>query len=63
MVADEKEYIKELSKDAAIEGVPEVFSDIILDVRMLRMREPSEYNKYKYTIIDGKQFVKEKSMD
>lgn len=63
VVSDEKEYIQELSKDAAIEGVPEVFSDIMVDVRKLRIREPSEYHKYKYTIIDGKHFVKEKSMD
>lgn len=57
---EQKEYFKQLSEIAGIENVPEVIAAMHSDSRATMVREPANFRKYKYTIIDDKTFTKEK---
>lgn len=58
--SEQKEYFNQLAEIADIENVPEVMSEIHFNARTTMLREPSQYQKFKYTIIDDKTFTKEK---
>lgn len=58
--SEQKEYFDQLAKIADIENIPEVMPEMHFDARTAMLRDPSEYQKYKYTIIDNKTFTKEK---
>lgn len=54
------EYAKDLSNEAEIEGIPEVFANIDSDLLTIASQNRFELYDYKYTIIDDKHFTREK---
>lgn len=57
---EQKEYFKQLADAAGVENIPDVMADMHFDSRSTMARAPSQFRKYKYTIIDDKTFTKEK---
>lgn len=60
---EQNEYFKQLSDTAEIENIPTVFSAMHFDSRTTMSRAPSQFRKYKYTVIDDNTFTKEKEED
>lgn len=54
------EYFKQLADTGDIQGMLEVFLNVDIENYNTSLREPTEYRKYKYTLIDDKTFIKEK---
>lgn len=59
----QKEYHRRLSEIAEIENIPDVMAGMHFDSVAFSRKAPSEFRKYKYTIIDDKTFIKEKYED
>lgn len=57
---EEKDYLKQITEIADIERMPEVLVDIGFDSINESRNHPTEFRKYKYTIMDDKTFRKEK---
>lgn len=57
---EQRDYYKQLSEVAEIASVPDVLCAMHFDSRATMARNPSEFRKYKYIIIDDKTFTKEK---
>lgn len=57
---EQKDYFKQLSETADIDNIPDVIAAMHFDSRATLVREPAEFRKYKYIIIDDKTFIKEK---
>lgn len=57
------EYFKQLSETAEIENLPTVLSAMHYDSRRTMTHAPSEFRKYKYTILSDSTFTKEKEED
>lgn len=57
---EQKEYFDDLAETADIINLPPVVSAMHYEARFAMMEMPTEYRKYKYTIIDEKTFNKEK---
>lgn len=60
---EQKEYFKQLSEIADVANVPDVLCDMHYDSRATMARNPSQFRKFKYIIIDDKTFIKEKYED
>lgn len=60
---EQKEYFNQLTQMAEIENIPEVMSDMHFVARNTMLKEPEQYQNYKYTIIDDKTFIREKYDD
>lgn len=57
---EQKEYYKQLSETADIENIPDVLCAMHFDSAGMMEHAPAEFRKYKYIIVDGKTFTKEK---
>lgn len=60
---EQKEYFNDLAQTGEVEAIPEVMADMHFDSRATMKKAPSQFRKYKYTIIDDKTFTKEKEED
>lgn len=60
---EQKEYYAQLAKLADIENVPGVMAAIHYDSRDTLNKDPLNYRKYRYHIIDDKTFTKERYID
>ncbi|XP_031638724.1 senecionine N-oxygenase-like [Contarinia nasturtii] len=60
---EQKEYFKQLSEIADIDNIPSVMADMHYDARATILKDPAEFRKYKYTIIDDNTFTKERHED
>lgn len=60
MGPEKRDYFKQLSETAEIQNLPNVLAAMHFDSRATMVREPAQFRKYKYTIIDDKTFTKEK---
>lgn len=60
---NERKYFDQLSALADIENVPTVLDDIAMDQVKDFRGQPTEFRKYKYTIIDDKTYTKVKYED
>lgn len=58
-----KEYYKQLSETAEIENLPNVLAAVHFDTRAAMVVAPSQFRKYKYTIVDDNTFTKVKYED
>lgn len=58
---DQKEYQKQLSELADIKNLPEVFYAMFFDVSSGLHEHPTQFRKFRYTIIDDHTFIKEKA--
>lgn len=61
--SEQKEYFNQLAQMADIENIPKVMSDMHFTARTTMLKEPQQYQNYKYTIIDDKTFIREKCDD
>ncbi|XP_031636054.1 uncharacterized protein LOC116348953 [Contarinia nasturtii] len=59
-IEDWREYVKQLSELAGIEPVSDVLLKIVQEDIAAIARNPNDYRKYRYIIIDDKRFRKEK---
>lgn len=59
-VSVQRKYFNELSALANIKKVPTVYDALSLDAATDFTESPSEFRKYKYTIVNDTHFVKEK---
>lgn len=59
----QRRYVNQLSELADIQNLPEVFDRIGDDTLVGLHSRPTEFRKYKYTIIDDKTFTKAKYED
>lgn len=57
---EQKEYYDDLAETGGVANVQPVLSAMHYDSRTSLVSIPTEYRKYKYTIIDDKTFKKEK---
>lgn len=60
---EQHDYMNELSTVAEIDKIPDVIFYMGIDTSKSRDREPYEFRKYKYVMIDDKTFRKEKYLD
>lgn len=58
---DQKEYQNQLSELADIKNLPEVFYAMFYDVSTGLHEHPTQFRKFRYTIIDDHTFIKEKA--
>lgn len=58
---DQKEYQRQLSELAGIKNLPEVFYDMYFDVSKGLNDQPTQFRKFRYTIIDDHTFIKQKA--
>lgn len=58
---DQKEYQKQLSELAGIKNLPEVFYEMYFDVSKGLYDQPTQFRKFRYTIIDDHTFIKQKA--
>lgn len=58
---EQGDYYRQLCETADIENLPDVLLAIWLDHSVTFGKEPSEYRKFRYTILDDKTFSKVKS--
>lgn len=61
LAIEQRDYYRQLSEAADIQNLPDVLSAIFLDHFVTVGKEPSDFRKYRYTILDEKTFSKEKS--
>lgn len=59
----EREYYKQLTDTAEIENFPDVILSLTDENARLLREEPTEFRKYKYTVIDDKTFKRETCED
>ncbi|XP_031636053.1 dimethylaniline monooxygenase [N-oxide-forming] 3-like, partial [Contarinia nasturtii] len=59
LLPDRIEYIKQISELADIEPVPDVFVSATKDSIVAGIREPNDFRKYRYMLINDKSFKKE----
>lgn len=57
---DQKAYQQQLSDLADIKNLPDVFFAMYFDVSNGLHNQPTQFRKFKYTIIDDKTFVKKR---
>lgn len=55
---DQKEYQQQLSELADIKNLPDVFYAMYYDVSSGLKDHPTQFRKYRYTIIDEHTFIK-----
>lgn len=55
---EQKEYYNQLAETADIENIPNVMSVMHRDSSLGLLNSPSQFRKYKYTIIDDNSFSK-----
>lgn len=60
---EQKDYYQQLAETAGIENLPDVLAAMHLDSRQTMARDPTQYRKYRYTIIDDKTFKKERYIE
>lgn len=60
---EQREYFNQLSELAEIKNLPLVFTAMHYDASSGLRDNPTQFRKYKYTIIDEKTFKKEKYED
>lgn len=58
---DQKAYQKQLSELADIKNLPDVFYAMYFDVSSGLHEQPTQFRKFRYTIIDDHTFVKERA--
>lgn len=63
LVFEQRDYQKQLAEMAEIENLPDVFYAIDLDACTGLRDQPTEFRKFKYTIIDDSFYTKEKCED
>lgn len=56
---EQSDYFKQLSETAEIENIPAVIPAMHAESRATMARAPSQFRKYKYSIIDNNTFTKE----
>lgn len=57
-------YIKQLTELADIEGIPMVIENILFEEILFGLTEhPTEFRKFKYTIVDNNTYIKERYLD
>lgn len=56
---EQMEYFQQLVEISGVENIPAVFAAMHYDSRAALAREPEQFRKYEYTIIDDKTFTKE----
>lgn len=61
--AEQREYFNQLSDMAEIKNLPLVYSAMHYDASNGLRDQPTQFRKYRYTIIDDKTFTKEKYED
>lgn len=61
--AEQKEYYRQLAETAEIENLPDVVAAIHFDSRQTMAKDPLNYRKYRYHIVDDKTFTKERYID
>lgn len=59
----QREYFNQLSTLADIENVPLILDSVAEDAIMDLIGKPTEYRKYKFTVIDDKTYTKVKYED
>lgn len=57
---EQKEYYRQLAEIAEIDNLPDVLAAMHLDSRQTMARDPLNYRKYRYHIVDDKTFTKER---
>lgn len=57
---DQEKYQKELSELAGIKNLPDVFYTMFFDVYDGLINNPTQFRKYRYTIIDDENYIKKK---
>lgn len=57
---DHKEYYEKLAQIADVEKIPDVYTKMFVDTVKNWQKNPFEYSKYKYIIINDKLFIKER---
>lgn len=60
VAVDQKVYQKQLSDLADIKNLPDVFYDMFFDIVEGLTDYPTQFRKYRYTIIDDHTYVKER---
>lgn len=55
------EYANILSQEAEIENIPSVIIAIVFESAITHLKEPLEFRKYKYIVIDNNKFGKVKN--
>lgn len=60
---EQKEYYQQLAEVAVIENLPNVLAAIHFDSRQTMNKDPLNYRKYRYHIIDDNTFTKERYID
>lgn len=58
LAIEQRDYYRQLSETADIENLPAVLSAIFLDHFVTAGKEPSDFRKYRYVIVDDKTFSK-----
>lgn len=60
---EQADYYQQLAETAGVENIPDVLPKMHFDSRQTMIREPSQFRKYKYIIVDEKTFRKERYED
>lgn len=58
---DQMEYQKQLSELADIKNLPDVFYAMYFDVSSGLRDHPTQFRKFRYTILDDHTFIKQKA--
>lgn len=56
MINDEDDYLKQLTNDGDLKPIPEVYLKIVRHTLGNILQQPTEFRKYKYTVIDEHNF-------
>lgn len=60
---EQKEYYRQLAAVGDIENLPDVLAAMHFDSRQTMAKDPINYRKYRYHIVDDKTFTKERYID
>lgn len=60
---EQKEYFRQLAEVAGLETVPDVLTAMHYDSRQSMNKDPLNFRKYRYNIVDEKTFIKERYID
>lgn len=60
LAIEQTDYYRQLSETADIENLPDVLSSIFVDHFLTVGKEPADFRKYRYVILDERTFLKEK---
>lgn len=57
---EQADYFKQLAETADIENIPSVLTAMHYDSRQSMAKDPTDFRKFKYIMIDDKTFRKER---